>query len=249
MVVGGVGSWILILLSYTLTSHGVFDLNHPPFFYNFFVSIFFASVFAWAAWAAKQIPSDIAIDVFGERCQTGIYAAIIVAVYWIIAALSFLMYDPTTGSLSVGSFFYMLFIYLPLTISKLFTLIIFPFVIGAVAVFIAPYTIMGIVALRTTTPTAEIAQEQARTEYPSGDIEARLAAAMEGELASDDEMTKLISQLSILERIKYTYLYKLKQKKLAEVNELLRAQEEKIREQTKAAHAAHSYERTKRGDH
>ena len=220
-----------------------FDFTH-------FGGAFFGSLLLLlAAWLASRAPSDIVEEMFGIGQLPCIFLSLAAVIVWMLGAFCDLVPNVTMSKLTFGSFFFGLFIYLPSLIIGFICALLAPFLIGAAVVGLLPYAVLGVVAIATTAQSLEAAKDHLKNPLPSDEIERRLAEAMARDTASDEEVINLIYQLPLWSRIKYTFIYKVKQKKYFEIWQLLKAQEEMLRERTKTARAAHEYERAKRGDH
>ncbi|MFD1156825.1 hypothetical protein [Roseovarius aestuarii] len=206
---------------------------------------FFLLVFAFFAAFA---PADIITEMFGEPPIVSVGFAIFTAACMIVLGIITSFPTPMSMDFSLGAALYGIAIWLP-SIFVGFILVLFvPFLIGIAFVSVIPMSVFGVIALCTKSTSQQIMQHHAKNRMPNDEIERRLAEAMESELTSDQEIVDLLYQLPMLSRLWHTFIYKVKTKKFSEIAKVLKAQEDKIREQTKAARAAHQYERAKR-DH
>jgi hypothetical protein len=203
------------------------------------------------AYVASLADNQVVEEMFGEGKTYAVVIGFVSAGVLLIGiVLSGLTQErPMEGGMTIGSFFFTLLIWLPCFLISGLIILSYPLLFGFTIVLIFPYFVMGLYTVFTTTRTLDAAQEHLSTKVPDDEIERRLAEAMKQDMADDAEIVKLLYQLGLFSRIKYTFIYKVRQKKYTEIWKLLKAQEEMLREQTTAARAAHGYERTKRGEH
>lgn len=226
--------------------------GYPDHIVNVADSLRGAFCLAAAAYVASLAPVEAVIKSFGTSQQKAILIALLTGLAWFVLGIvaDFIASDGISGHKpSIGLFLYGLFIWVPSLIVFAISVFILPLIVGFTVIYILPFTAMGIIALMTSTSTLQIAREHAGNKLPSDEIEKRLSEAMRGDLANDAEVTALLVQLPMLSRIFHTFRYNVKQHKYRGMWKMLQAQEETIREQTRTAKAAHSLERTKRGDH
>jgi len=224
----------------------LFPYEHPGFF--FFV-LLYSSTSAFIIW---KIPKDIYSKLSNFSLDYSLTACLLNGLGAVILVITASMTPYQEFGNNHGfilSFLYALLIWLPLHVALLPTIIIEPFLIGAATIFSLPHVLLGLRVMFHTTESMKIARTQADSTVSDPTAEKRLAKALKGELEADSDIASQIQDLSPPQRVVHTLLNKIRGKKQAEINELLKAQEEKIREQVNVARSVHSLERTKRGHH
>lgn len=110
-----------------------------------------------------------------------------------------------------------------------------------------PYVYIYIYAATVKSETAEVAKKHTKNKRPDDLIEDELANAMIAGLKTDQELKEIINEMSPAARYLNTVTYKKKAKMYREVNRVMKAQEEALKEKEYLGMNAHELERAKRG--
>lgn len=244
----GIGGVIGLYLMYS--SDGYLSSGEDISIFQFKPSSIGAVVIILVTYIASKTPNDILQELIGISTDTPVRLGYFTAGCWFVAGIIVSLTPEFSEFISntfppLGAL--LALIVVPIGAIIYFPILFgFPALLGAWVVGITPLFLMGIKALTATTETLEVAKQHTKSTLPAAEIERRLADAIGKDMAFDDGIIIAIHNLPFFSRLKHTYMYKVKRKKYERMWQLIKAQEEMLREQTETAKAAHQYERTKR---